>query len=174
MIRTLLKTAMGGLGLAGGIGTPWLMLGAVVAVLAVLGGTWKAGYNYANTQCEAAAVTLENNRLKAAIEEKDRQVDAVNRIQRADSERANVLSRRNQELEGKDVQVQIVCDPAPVDPPAGVRKQPVGKGVRDVNPKHTVSPERRGTLRRGTGSTGDTTEPERSEPVVEPRPGFAR
>lgn len=97
---TLLKMALGAVGLAGGgIPTGWLIAGAVMAVMAVLGGTWTAGYNYRGTLDESARLQLENQRLHEAAAETMRQMDSVNRIQQADTDKAVAAEKRARELQ---------------------------------------------------------------------------
>lgn len=96
----LIKAGLKLVGLAGGgIPTGWVIAGAVLAILSILGGTWKAGYNYRATIDETAALRLENERLAANAAEVSRQMDSVNRIQQADTDRAAAAIKRANELQ---------------------------------------------------------------------------
>lgn len=172
MIAKMLKAGLGLVGIAGGgIPTGWLIAGAVVAILTVLGGTWKAGYDYRATLDEAAALRLENDRLVASKNEMDRQLTSANRIQQADADRARLLAQRNRELEdAKDVTIQ--CDP-PAAVPDSVRPQPVDKGIRGASPKHSGSATGRGSVRQRPNVTPREAIGGGSESAVECRPGFA-
>jgi hypothetical protein len=173
-MMSILKAGLGFVGIGGaGVSSGWLILGAVAAVLAVLGGTWKSGYDYRATLDEAAALRIENARLQAAADEADLQRNIANRIQQSDADRAKLLADRNKELERNATNVQIQCDP-PVPLPSAVHDKPAPKGIRSTSPKYPGSTIRRGTLRGRPNIAPGQADGGRSEPPVEPRPGFAR
>lgn len=167
----ILKTGLGLVGLGGaGLSSGWLIAGAVAAVLAILGGTWKAGYNYRATLDEAASLRLENQRLQASAEETSRQLQSVNEIQQRDANRADALAKQLKDKE--DATPQITCDP-PAVAPVGVRRQPPAKGVRSTSPKHSSGATGRGQVRPRPNKPSGEVDSGGSEPAVECRPGFA-
>lgn len=101
-MKWLLGKATGALGLlGGGIPTGWIIAGAVAAVLAVLGMTWKAGFNYAEMEGRAAALELQVQRQAAVIAENTRQQVAVNAIAAGDATRAVIAEGEIRELRKK-------------------------------------------------------------------------
>lgn len=168
---TALKTGAGAVGFSSGlIPTGWLIAGAVAAVMAVLAGTWKGGYDYRATLDEATALRIENAQIKAAHDEDMRQMDSVNKIQQADTDRAAALAKRNKELEGNATTVHIECDPDSGSvAPSRLLNIPTGSTVRPANGKRPANPARRRAVRGGPIVSPFTVDGGGSQPAVEPR-----
>lgn len=136
----MIKTLLGFVGLGGAvIPTGYLVAGAVAACLAILGGTWTAGYNYRGTLDRSAALELENTRLRDAAAETARQLGAVNAIQQRDADRAVAA-------EGKARELQQQIDDTPVNNgaclDAATAGRVFGNGQRAPvgGPKHSRRP----------------------------------
>jgi hypothetical protein len=90
ILSTVAKTVLPGWVL------PVVIGGAIILAVA---GIFRAGMNYANIKCDAAAVRLKLERAEQLVAEKDRQITAINGIQQRDAARALTAEQRARELE---------------------------------------------------------------------------